>query len=131
MIKLAFFPKNYIDIGLPGRKLVKNGILELYLVKFTWKLNCSSLEHNSTSALIAQLAEHLTFFIWFEKWFKKLSKCPKVLKLFKTLIKNCLRNCQKNCQNIVQNLSKFGSYKFASKRIFPHFATIQLIVNIY
>ena len=36
--KVAFLQKNQFSIGQSWRKLVKKGILELYLVKFTWKL---------------------------------------------------------------------------------------------
>ena len=67
MIKVGFFQKNQLGIGLPGRKWAEMGqkwdfralFSEIYM-----KIELfSRLEQNYTSAPIAQLAERLTFFI--------------------------------------------------------------------
>ena len=62
-----FFQKNQLGIGLPGRKWAEIGqkwdfralFSEIYMKIEVF----SSLEQNSTSAPIAQLAARLTFFI--------------------------------------------------------------------
>jgi hypothetical protein len=67
MIKVGFFQKNQLGIGLPGRKWAEIGqkwdfralFSEIYMKIEVF----SRLEHNYTSAPIAQLAAHLTFFI--------------------------------------------------------------------
>ena len=67
--KVVFFQKDQLGIGPIWRKSEKMGqkwILEPLFSKIYMKIEVfSSLEHNSTSASIAQLAEGLTFFIWF------------------------------------------------------------------
>jgi hypothetical protein len=67
MIKVGFFQKNQLGIGLPGRKWAEIGqkwdfralFSEIYMKIEVF----SRLEHNYTSAPIAQLAARLTFFI--------------------------------------------------------------------
>ena len=67
--KVAFFQKNQLGIGPMWHKVAEIGqkwdfialFNELYMKMEVF----SSLEQNSTSALIAQLAACLTFFIWF------------------------------------------------------------------
>ena len=65
--KLCFSKKNQLGIGLLWRKLEKIGQKLDFKVLYSeiyMKIEVfSSLEHNSTSSLIAQLAAHLTFFI--------------------------------------------------------------------
>ena len=66
MIKVGFFQKNQLGIGLPGRKWAEMGqkwdFRALFSEIYMKIEHFSSLEHNS-SAPIAQLAECLTFFI--------------------------------------------------------------------
>ena len=67
MIKVVFFHKNQLGIGVGWRKLAEIGqkldfralFSEIYIKIEVF----SSLEHNYTSAPIAQLAACLTFFI--------------------------------------------------------------------
>ena len=67
MIEVVFFKKNQLGIGLPGRKWTEIGqkwdfralFSEIYMKIEVF----SRLQHNHTSAPIAQLAARLTFFI--------------------------------------------------------------------
>ena len=67
MIKVGFFLKNQLGIGLPGRKWAEIGqkwdfralFSEIYMKIEVFP----TLEPNYTSAPVAQLAAHLTFFI--------------------------------------------------------------------
>ena len=67
--KVAFFQKNQLGIGPMWRKLAEIGqkwdFRALYNEIYIKIEVFSSLEHISTRAPIAQLAERLTFFIWF------------------------------------------------------------------
>ena len=67
MIKVVFFQKNQLDIGVGWQKQAEIG-QKLDFIALSSKIYIkievfSSLEHNFTSDLIAQLAACLTFFI--------------------------------------------------------------------
>ena len=67
MIKVGFFQKEQLGIGLPGRKWAEMGQKLDFRALFSEIQNYigvfSSLEHYLTSAPIAQLVAHTTFFL--------------------------------------------------------------------
>ena len=67
MVKDVFFQKNQLDIGVWWRNVAEIGQKWEFVAlsnEIYMKIEVfSSLEHNSTSAPIAQLAARLTFFI--------------------------------------------------------------------
>ena len=67
MVKDVFFQKNQLGIGVWWRNVAEIGQKWDFIALFNeiyMKIEVfSSLEHNSTSAPIAQLAARLTFFI--------------------------------------------------------------------
>ena len=67
MIKVGFFQKDQLGIGLPGRKWAEMGQKLDFRALFSEIQTCiglfSSLEHYLTRAPIAQLVAHLTFFL--------------------------------------------------------------------
>ena len=69
MMKNGFFQKDQLGIGLLVRKCAEIGQKRDFRAFFSeiyMKIDLFSIfEHNYTSAPIAQLAERLTFFIWF------------------------------------------------------------------
>ena len=66
-MKNGFFLKDRLGIGLLGRKWAEIGqkwdFRALFSEIYMNIQHSSIFEHNQTSAPIAQLAEHLTFFI--------------------------------------------------------------------
>ena len=67
MIKVAFFQKDQLGIGLPGRKWTKMGQKLDFRALFSEIKTCiglfSILEHYFTCAPIAQLVARSTFFL--------------------------------------------------------------------
>ena len=67
MIKVGFFQKDQLGIGLPGRKWAEMGQKLNFRALFSEIYTCiglfSSLEHYLRCAPIAQLVARLTFFL--------------------------------------------------------------------